>query len=298
MAQQEPCLFLWIDELRKIQNSFSIKIYKHVETAFSMKDVIFADVQGNRLLGTLSLPDQAQGIVIASHGFSSSKESSFYIQMQEALNAESIGALRYDYYGHGKLYGHGPGYGVSPDVTLTKTVASLEAALAFVRSQGNYSIGLLGSSFGGLVSLVVAARHSDLAALVLKSPVTEPLGFWRSRIGNERIEEWMREGVLKYGCGVEQYSLGYGFWEDLQQFDTLGEANNVCCPTMIIHGDADSSVPLQQSIDLSAILRTNLKVVAGADHGYSRPEHYAEMKKAILSFFIDTLPRKLFPTTQ
>jgi len=254
-----------------------------------MKDVTFLDSKGNKILGTISIPKKATSVVIISHGFSASKESKFYVELQNELNRVGIGTLRYDYYGHGKLYCKDTKYTVTRDVTLSKCVDSLKAAVAFVRSKGNYDISLVGSSFGGLISLIVASQDPNTKALALKSSVTEPIGFWKQRLGDERIKKWKQEGILRYNeCG-ENYELNYSFWEDLFLQNTHEIARKINCPVLIVHAGNDSVVPIKQSYDLAKIIDTEVRVVKGANHNYADRSQYDEMKSLITNFLIEKL---------
>ncbi|MEK6964507.1 MAG: alpha/beta fold hydrolase [Nanoarchaeota archaeon] len=248
-----------------------------------MGKIYFKDIVGNRVCGVLSIPIGASSIVICSHGFTSTKESKIYLELQEELNAQGIGTLRYDYYGRGESDGR------FEETTLTSVLASLQAAIQYARTQGNYQIALMGASFGGLLSLLTAARDPTIQTLILKSPVTNPLVFWKNRLSLQRIEQWKKEGILHYdNCG-ERFDLNYTFWKDLQRYSTLDEAKNIHCPTLIVHGDQDPVVPISQSQTLAHLLNTKVRVVHGADHSYAEPLQYAEMKKSIIDFITSQL---------
>lgn len=254
-----------------------------------MEEVTFEDSQGNKILGTILIPKQAESVVIISHGFSSSKEGKLYIELQNELNKAGIGTLRYDYYGHGKLYCKGAKYTVTRDVTLTKCIDSIKAAISLVRSRGDYNIGLVGSSFGGLISLIAASQDSEIHALALKSSVVEPIDFWRQRLGDARIEKWKREGIMHYTERGENFELNYAFWEDLQKYKTFEIAKNITCPVLIVHGGSDTVVPITQSQNLADIVNTKVNVVKGANHDYANPVQYSEMKKLITDFLVEKL---------
>ncbi len=250
-----------------------------------MQDVIFKDTEGNLISGTVSIPKYAKSVVIISHGFQSNRKSKLYVNLQDTLNNIGIGTLRYDYYGHGELYCKSTKYTVTKDVTLTKCVHSLKAAISFVNNYGDFHIGLAGASFGGLISLVVAAQDSTVKALALKSAVTEPVDFWKKRLSDERIEEWKQTNIMHYDEHDENFELLYNFWEDLLTYDTMKLAKNVNCPTLIIHGGSDTVVPIEQSNHLAKIIGSNVNVVEGANHNYATPEQYAAVKKLITAFF-------------
>jgi len=83
------------------------------------------------------------------------------------LTGRGIATFRFDFFGHGESQG--------PFEQLTNTLAVEQAlaALDFVRQRGYRQIGLMGSSFGGLVSILSAAQRTDLACLTLKCPVVD-----------------------------------------------------------------------------------------------------------------------------
>jgi len=254
-----------------------------------MEDITFEDNKGNKLQGTLSIPKGADSVVIISHGFQSNKESRLYLRLENELNKIGIGTFRYDYYGHGSLYCKGNKYAILKDVTLTKTVDSLRAAIAYVRSQGKYRIGLVGSSFGGLVSLIVASEDTEIKALAMKSPVTEPISFWKGRLGDDKIHRWKQEGILHFDDCGERFDLEYGFWEDLLTYDTYAIAKDINCPVLIIHGDSDTVVPIEQNLDFAQIVDAEINIIRGADHDYTDPVHFQEMKSLIIEFIVENL---------
>ena len=254
-----------------------------------MGEVTFEDSKGNQILGTILIPEQVESIVIISHGFDSNKESKVYVELQNELNEAGIGRLRYNYYGRGQHYVKNAKYSITRDITLSKCVDSLKAAISFVHSRGNYHIGLVGSSFGGLISLITASQNSNIQALALKSPVTKPIEFWKQRLDDEKIEKWKQEGVMHYNEHGENFELNYDFWEDLLVYDTLKMARNIGCPVLIVHGGSDTVVPIKQSQDLAKIFNTKVNVVERANHDYANPAQYCEMKKLITDFFIEKL---------
>jgi uncharacterized protein len=254
----------------------------------TIQKIDIKDDLGNRVSGILSIPKNASKVVIFSHGFTSSKNSKTYKEFQRELNLLGIGTLRYDYYGHGPNYPNR--YGVSEDTTLSKTVASLRAMIKYVRQKGKYKIILFGSSFGGLVSIVVTLQDRKIDSLILKSSVIDPVDFWRQRIkesfGNSGLELWKTENKLHYKDDFEEFELNWSFWEDLKRYDILNSVKKIRCSTLIIHGDKDRVVSISQSKKLASIMGVKLRIIKGADHAYSNKKHYDEMKKTVIDFII------------
>ncbi|VVB75694.1 Putative aminoacrylate hydrolase RutD [uncultured archaeon] len=257
-----------------------------------MEEITLVDENQNKVSAIISIPPNAKSVVALSHGFGSCKERKNYKEFETELNAVGIGTVRYDYYGHGKLYcdnSKKSTYSVTKDVTLSKMVASLREVVSYIKKKGNYSIGLMGNSFGGLLSLIVASQDSSIKALALKSPVVEPISFWQNRLGDKRIKDWEKKGIMHWGCVGEDFDLEFDFWKDLQAYDTLTLAKQMRCPVLIVHGGADTIVPIKQSQALAKILGVQVRVVAGADHDYETTKQHNEMKSAIEEFLKEKL---------
>jgi dipeptidyl aminopeptidase/acylaminoacyl peptidase len=253
-------------------------------------EINIVDNLGNQVSGTLSIPDDARSVLVMSHGFSSNRNSGLYKDFGQEFNDIGIGTARYEYYGHGPAYGQpGPGYGMTEDVTLSKAVESLRSVVGHIRDIDDFNIGLLGSSFGGLLSIIIASEDQKIKALGTKSSVTQPIRFWYGRaedkLGEHPIETWEKDGKFHYKEGVEDYTLPWEFWVDLQEYGVLGDAKNIKCPTKIVHGDEDTCVPIFHSNDLAKVVGTEVKVINGAGHAYSGPGQYQEMKKLFFNFF-------------
>jgi hypothetical protein len=61
---------------------------------------------------------------------------------------------------------------------------------------GYEKVGLVGSSFGGLASLIAASKTNDIYILVLKSPVSDYMELHKWR--NTPINEWKQKGYRDY----------------------------------------------------------------------------------------------------
>jgi len=102
------------------------------------------------------------------------------------------------------------------------------------------------------------------------------------------LEEWKKKGYHLYR-GV--HPLGYSFCEDGLRTRSYESAKNIACPTIIIHGSADESVPLAQSIKLQQIIpAATLRVIDGANHRYSKKEDFDEMIRLLSEFIISCAP--------
>jgi pimeloyl-ACP methyl ester carboxylesterase len=117
---------------------------------------------------------------------------------------------------------------------------------------------LIGSSLGGYLAALYAARHPETERLVLLAPA---FGF-ANRFDST---EWRRDGWLT----VHHYASGaparvhYGLIEDARGYE---EFPGFSQPALILHGSNDTSVPLELS-ERFAARRPNVRlVVLDSDH--------------------------------
>jgi uncharacterized protein len=102
---------------------------------------------------------------------------------------------------------------------------------------------LIGSSMGGYLAALYAARHPEVARLVLMAPA---FGFVKRWAASEEGERWRRNGFLEvYHYGEKRNRrLSYGLVEDAQQYEDFPDFVQ---PGLIFHGIRDSTVPAQLS---------------------------------------------------
>lgn len=250
-----------------------------------MKEVIISDIDWIQTLWTLSVPKDADEVAIILHGFSSSKESKLYIDLEKELNNKNIWTFRIDYYGHWKLYCENTKFTVSKDITLTKCINSLKTAIKYIRDLGNYDISLVWASFGWLICMIVTWFDANIKKIVLKSAVTEPISFWNNRLDKNQIFEWKNIGILHYDDCWENFELNYEFYEDLYNYDTFELAQKINADILILHWDQDRVVPIEQTYKFADSINQKVNVINWAGHLYRDSNHYNQMKKLIVDFF-------------
>ena len=109
---------------------------------------------------------------------------------------------------------------------------------------------LIGSSLGGYLAALYAARHPEISRLILLAPAFGFAQLWKSEISPEQLAQWKINGsirVFHYGAGREM-PVGYGLLEDAEKFEPSPDVRQ---PTMVFHGNQDSSVPVQRSIEFA-----------------------------------------------
>jgi Dipeptidyl aminopeptidases/acylaminoacyl-peptidases len=248
--------------------------------------LFFYDSLGHRISAVLAIPNQATDhIAVLCHGFLSHKNSSSNLALTALLVERGIAAFRFDCFGHGESDG--------PFAKLTTTIGAGQAlaALDYVANRGYHRLSLVGSSFGGLVSLLAAAewtsKHDSnpsstppLACLALKCPVVDFAEELSMELGEDGLREWKRTDTIPdlHG-GATRIPLDYAFYEDCLHRIAYEPARTITAPTLIVQGDRDEYVPLHQSRRLLDALPgpKRLEILHGADHRFTNPSDFQRM---------------------
>ena len=244
----------------------------------------FENTRGDRLCGILSNPSgkTEEPMVIMCHGFSTGKDGRTNTRLEELLNNHDISTFRFDFFGHGESEG------AFEEITISEAVDDVLRAMRHLQDSGHSLFGLVGSSFGGIASILAASECGEFHVLSLKSPVSDYLGLLIAQDNNLRIEEWKERGSIPItGADGKSLRLNYTFFEDAEKIKGYEAVKKIQIPTLIVHGDEDETVPLEQSkISAGLMPDCRLEIIQGADHTYSQPQHFEKMIDLLSQFII------------
>jgi pimeloyl-ACP methyl ester carboxylesterase len=235
----------------------------------------FRDQAGHRVCAILATPPaETSRLVLLCHGFLSNKNSTTNKTLTRLLLEHGIATLRFDFFGQGES--EGPFEALTVGTALDQTMRALESA----KSMNYQRLGLIGSSFGGLVAVLTAAGRTELAALGLKCPVPDFPEMLRLEFGEAGIARWrQRDEIPDLTGGMHPIRLRFAFYESCLAYEGYKAAEAVHAPALIVQGDADEYVPLHQSRRLLEALKSEkeLRILHGADHGFTKAEDFRTM---------------------
>jgi hypothetical protein len=247
----------------------------------------FTDEQGHRISALLSRPSQpSTAAVVLCHGFLSSKNSTTNKTLTRLLNDAGFATFRFDFFGQGESEG------LFEDITVSLAVKQAHAAVALMLSRGFDTIGLAGSSFGGLVAILTTAQRQDIASLALKCPVVDFAEELRLEFGQDELARWQAtDTVPNFMGGAERVRLKFRLYEDCLEHIAYEPASRIFAPTLIVQGARDELVPLHQSRRLLEALRGDkrLDLLPEADHQFTRGEDFRAMTAAITDWLVSHL---------
>lgn len=167
--------------------------------------------------------------VLYLHGFASSPQSRKAVWFQERFRAAGRDVLIPDLNG-----------GDFSGLTITGQLSLLERAAA------GQPVTFIGSSLGGYLAALYAARHAEVERVVLLAPAFGFAKRYAESLGAEAVDEWRRQGwreVFHYAMQAPM-RLGWTFLEDAGRYEAEPEVTQ---PTLILHGRRDDVVPVEAS---------------------------------------------------
>lgn len=151
--------------------------------------------------------------------------------------------------------------------SMPRFAEDLEHAVDWLQQQDSVDPGrvaVLGHSVGAGAALLAASRRADIAAAVSVAAFAHPREVMRRLLASKHIP-YLPFGwyILRY----VQYVIGHRF-DDIAPLTTIGR---VRCPTLLIHGAEDTTVPVAEAQAIYAARGdgpVELKIVPGSHDDY------------------------------
>lgn len=218
---------------------------------------------GHTLYGNLYLPSGGSApypVAIIAHGYRS--RYAYTAPYAQDLAARGIAAYVFDFYGGSQQTRSG---GSMTEMSVLTEKADMEAVLDGILGYSfadKERIILMGESQGGMVAALLGAdRRADVRALVLLYPALVIPDYARSQF---KTKSEIPEVTQALGTTV-----GRIYYEDVFDMDVYDEIKDFDGPVLIVHGDADTLVPISYAERASQTYADcTLKVISGAGHGF------------------------------
>ena len=226
-----------------------------------MTDCEIRNRSGERIDHNFHPGSRADALVILAHGVTGNKDRPHLVALAEGLAARGWPCLRISYSGNGGSEGR------FQDSCITKEIGDLQAVLDSVPDTAK--VAYVGHSMGGAVGVLTAARDLRIRALVSLAGMTHTADFVQREFGDVTPGEgFMWED--------ENCPLSWTYVDDLRLIEnTLSAAEAVTQPWLLIHGDADDLVPIQDGRDAfeAAICEKEFLTIPGAGHSFDESSY-------------------------
>jgi fermentation-respiration switch protein FrsA (DUF1100 family) len=247
---------LWVGQRRMIYLPFGNVPPAASSGLWRAEDVTFTTDDGVSLHGWFvpAASTPARFTVIVFNG--NAGHRGFRAPLAAALARHGVSTLLFDYRGYGDNTGRPSEDGLARDA---------RAARAYLTTRADVDTGrvvFFGESLGAAVALRLATETPPLA-LVLRSPFTSLTDIGRYHYPFLPVRWLLRD-----------------------RYPSLERVGSVSCPILVIAGERDSIIPIEQSRRLYEAIATekSLVVIAGADHNDEALFHGPELMQAVLDF--------------
>ncbi|MAG60730.1 hypothetical protein CL619_02980 [archaeon] len=205
-------------------------------------------------------PRNKDKAIIFCHGFTSNKDRERHIQNAETLHQASYTVIRFDFGGCGKSEG--------ADILVAGQVEDLHSIIAFLKTKGFSRFALVAESLGALIAL--KSFNKDIITIVLWVPVTDEVDSTLEKFiikRNESVTEHNEDFVVHKKDG-RMHKIPKNYFEERQTINQQELCENMTCPVLIIHGDEDTTVPLEMSKRAIQYFsrESKLEIIEGMDH--------------------------------
>jgi pimeloyl-ACP methyl ester carboxylesterase len=182
---------------------------------------------------------------------------------------------------------------VTPDMnqpsfgTLSLAAMKDEGERAW-EANGRRPLRMIGSSLGGFVAAWFASVHPErVDRLILLCPAFDLAGRWHELITAERLERWRATGWLDFDdARGEPVPLHYAFFLEGREVPRMPP---VPCPTIVIHGRQDETVPFDQSVRYAAH-QAEVRELVAVDDGHALLDSLDAIDEAIDRLFFRPSP--------
>jgi pimeloyl-ACP methyl ester carboxylesterase len=172
--------------------------------------------------------------------------------------------------------------------SMPRFAEDLESGLNWLKEQPRtdpHRLFLLGHSVGAAAALLLASRRQDLAGMISIASFAHPRELMRRQMQSHHIPYypigWL---ILRY---IER-TIGFSF-DEIAPGNTI---RHIECPVLLIHGRADSFIPMEDSKTIYANRggeNVHLLLLDGA--GHNSIEALSRHAEALLHFMNDCSPR-------
>jgi len=244
------------------------------------KRIIFENNCGFKLVGVLHIPENASvpfPAVVFCHGFGTNKDTGGKPVYSDTLAKNGIMALRFDFTGSGESDR------IEESATITQRIDDLKRAISYVCTLPEVDknrIAVVGHSLGAVVTIVTATLDPRIKTFVSMSAPSSTLKLYLSKSFPSVIRK-ISKILKRFNCRL--------LWE-VKKFQTKKYIGKVKYPFLIIHGDKDKLVPVNQAYQLVKLNENaSSKIISDTNHDFTDQHSITQVSKILLEWFKNNL---------
>lgn len=227
----------------------------------------FENQRGEQLSGVLHLPEagRTEAVALFAHCFTCTKNIRAAVHIAEALAAEGIAVLRFDFTGLGESEGE------FSDTHFSANVQDLLDAAEFVAGRIRAPEILVGHSLGG-TAVLAAAHHIESAVAVATIGSPAEAEHVLHLLGDD-LETVELQGEARVQLAGRPFRIRREFVEDVRSQSVRDGVRNLRKALLILHSPVDELVSIDEAARIyqGALHPKSFVSLDDADHLLSRP---------------------------
>jgi dienelactone hydrolase len=229
---------------------------------------------------------RADAALVLVHGFKGFRRFGFFPNLARAAAARGYAAVTFDFSRNGIGPDGADTFSAMPlfaEQTHTRNLDEIRRVVDVVAGgallgRPTRKIGMMGHSRGGGEAVLAAAGDPRIDALVTWAAIAGIAERWTPG----QVATWEAGGTVEIENARTKQPMPVGpvYWQDVQRnrarLDIPAAAARLTIPWLIVHGDADTSVPVDEGHRLfdAAGDTAELLIVEGGDHGFGGKHPY------------------------
>ena len=243
------------------------------EYGLQYETVEFKATDGLRLRGVWISSSGSEKVVIILHGHGGSYDFDLY--RAPTLHDAGFNVLLFDFRAHGRSEGRRMTFGYEERRDVL-------GAIEFLHRQGMQHIGLLGFSYGGIVSMLVTPDCPDVEAVITDGGPARMRSAIAARGVEMGLPVWLTKPIAWLIISITSLRLGVNLfhYEPIHWVDKITPR-----PILFIHGDLDQYLPDFNALYEAAQPPKELWRLSDAGHTTASQLYPEEHTRRVLEFF-------------
>lgn len=214
--------------------------------------------------------------VIFSHGLFSTKDGNKITNLSDHIVNENYSLLTFDFRFSGESGGN------ISEISIMDEVEDLKNVISHLKSNGIREIHLMGSSLGGVISILAASSGcAEIKSLILIATPIELVDL-PGDITPDEIETLETTG---YHC-YKGVMINNRFLKELKDINMTEKLQEIICPVMAIHGSNDNVVAISDYYLIEKNVKSHFtgKIIENGDHRLYNDRDFQILTGEIISW--------------
>jgi predicted alpha/beta-fold hydrolase len=241
-----------------------------------MTHISINNIDGHTVTGSYEKLKNAIGSCLLIHGITADRhEWGFFDALVWELSEKRISTLAIDYRGHGES-----NFSMK-QLSLSGIYSDISLAWQWLaQNESSKERCIIGNSFGAGVAYLFGQLQRDVSQIVLTCPVTSYLA------DLQRVNPHWRNDVLTKNLQYASKELNPAIISEMEAYDHMIRCIKPSIYGHIVHGTADSDVPLSEVKSFAAARSPvfSLHPLLGMDHSFAAPDGTFDRENKSIEF--------------